>query len=132
MSAVGASDPIWRGIDDYNRFTYPESVTANGIFNMPVRVTAGSQTLGPVQVEITYDVLKYEVLSISGGELWQDGQLMWTVDVPFGTLLVGGLQYSAAAGPVDIVIVKLRARGQLRTLDASRFTSRIISAYDSA
>jgi hypothetical protein len=122
---------IWQGIDDYNRFTYTEpTAQTKGFFTMVVRVNVGSQTLGPVQVEVSYDVLQYEVISISESTSWGDGEFMWTVDVPFGTMFVGGLHAAQKPGLAEIAVVTLRARDFSTAMDASSFTSRMVSALD--
>lgn len=109
---------------------FPTQTGPNGIFKMPVRINAGSARLGPLQVEIGYDRLQFEVVNVEAGTAWGASKLFWTVDVPPGTVLVGGLQESADVGIAEIAIVTLRKRNPSSKLDSTGFGGRIISAVD--
>lgn len=109
---------------------FPTHTDPNGIIKMPVRINAGSLRLGPLQVEIAYDQIRFEVVTVEAGSSWGTGQLFWTADVPPGTILLGGLQESADVGIAEIAVVTLKQRNPNAAVDPSGFASRIVSAYD--
>ena len=111
-------------------FAFPTQTGPDGVFKMPVRINAGSARLGPLQVEIGYDRIQFEVVAVAAGTAWGTSKLFWTVDVPPGTILIGGLQESADFGIAEIAVVTFKQRNPNSELDSANFGGRIISAVD--
>ena len=89
----------------------PISVSAvGGEFVVPVLVNTGGRTLGSIDIELLYDVLILQPLSIDVGPDWGSGIYESSLNDPPGVIRLGGAQSSNGIAGTRLHIFSVRLR----------------------